>query len=988
MGPALREGHWTPEDYSNYGDRKNAKFTPPEISTDDENNNEVQFIWDKNYLPDEQHNYYEEGVNQNKVYYPVCYMGKGDDRWVRILLDHEQGTPCLYFYDGPTEAQSGSNAAQYYKIISLGAGMKIIFIEKPDESNTQNNEQQESTPPEIIPAIMITESLTPYELGLLYKPENAQIGIPTWDANGKFNGDAFKETWSGLHWNIDPVYEKGKIKEGTTKEIVQRIPRIRIKNLDLMTSEDKLALKYGQDKEITLQQADSTVEPAQEAKKVSISSILSEYEDYSLLLYAPEGSTVSSIDSYAITLKEQELLKRSYVNAWVKVDEGTNKWNFGFEQFNLLYYISNASTAIYLDAKTILKENAYPKVTYSLTPNVLNTTIHKNLYRFLARIININDVELKLHEAYGYISELELDLDHPWNDTITVQNYKNKFEDIFSTITVQTEAMQRREYQLNEATQLVDVVTKQVNPEMLQKTLDTSLLNYDFNDGQLTFDNEQGITGISSQGVIAIRSSGIFTASSKDEDGNWQWNSAIVPTGINANLIKAGQLDTQKILIYSGNDVRFQWNGDGIYAYKTDYRGDPSNAPKDYVLFNKNGLILQRTQWTDNSTTPPTITTTTPIVQVEVGWNGFIMRNKNGDNVFEADKDGNLSISGKVTANEGTIGGWEITDTALKNNNMLLRGKDDSNEGGSPGGGKVGIFTTPSSIYNNFIEYEGNTYYLFTFVGRTINNKSQGYHIIAPNEEAQITYDNIEDFNNAGYYTFEQTFIIEPKYFITYNNINYLSWVDPNSYSFSYSSVTEDPRIIKKSVESDGTITYNPIKYDGNDEWYNDFKLAFGETTSITVNGEVIPISANESAYVKTISIYKQTKIEAADGTITEDEENQLTTKLSTQETTFSLEGETGKITTNYGQLGSFSFNAEKISDGTLASNVSFEINDTTKKTFFDLGQVIVGVKMKGTWGKKTLVFTRLNGETITLPDKWSGKEWYIPVTYLGRAPV
>jgi len=71
-----------------------------------------------------------------------------------------------------------------------------------------------------------------------------------------------------------------------------------------MTSEDKLALKYGQDKEITLQQADSTVEPAQEAKKVSISSILSEYEDYSLLLYAPEGSTVSSIDSYAITLKE------------------------------------------------------------------------------------------------------------------------------------------------------------------------------------------------------------------------------------------------------------------------------------------------------------------------------------------------------------------------------------------------------------------------------------------------------------------------------------------------------------------------------------------------------------------------------------------------------------------------------------------------------------------------------------------------------------
>jgi len=46
-----------------------------------------------------------------------------------------------------------------------------------------------------------------------------------------------------------------------------------------------------------------------------------------------------------------------------------------------------------------------------------------------------------LHDAFGYVSEITLDLDHPWKDSITIQNYNNKFEDIFSTITAQTEAM-------------------------------------------------------------------------------------------------------------------------------------------------------------------------------------------------------------------------------------------------------------------------------------------------------------------------------------------------------------------------------------------------------------------------------------------------------------------------------------------------------------------------------------------------------------------
>jgi len=40
--------------------------------------------------------------------------------------------------------------------------------------------------------------------------------------------------------------------------------------------------------------------------------------------------------------------------------------------------------------------------------------------------------------------------------------------------------------------------------------------------------------------MVAIRGGGIFTATTQDANGNWQWNTGILPSGINADLIKTG----------------------------------------------------------------------------------------------------------------------------------------------------------------------------------------------------------------------------------------------------------------------------------------------------------------------------------------------------------------------------------------------------------------------------------------------------------------
>jgi hypothetical protein len=109
------------------------------------------------------------------------------------------------------------------------------------------------------------------------------------------------------------------------------------------------------------------------------------------------------------------------------------------------YFISNAATALYLDAKEVLKENHIPKVEYSVETNILDRPFVNTLYSRLAQIMMINDTELKFDNVFGYISGIELKLDKPDEDTIEVKNYKTKFEDLFSTIVAQTDAMKRNE---------------------------------------------------------------------------------------------------------------------------------------------------------------------------------------------------------------------------------------------------------------------------------------------------------------------------------------------------------------------------------------------------------------------------------------------------------------------------------------------------------------------------------------------------------------
>lgn len=413
--------------------------------------------------------------------------------------------------------------------------------------------------------------------------------------------------------------------------------RIQINSANLKVTEDSLVLRYG-------------------------NIVLNNYEDY-YVLGRLDNST--NIFRYYITIKPEVLFKKS---------------NYG--SYNLLYELSNTGLFMYLDALQVMKENAYPRVSYEIKPTFVNDEFIRYAYKYLNYIIHINDPELKFEYVKGYITELHLNLDSPKDDTITIDNYKTKFEDLFSTIVVQTEEMKKNSTLIGMAAQAF-TPTGGLQADLVQTVMDKVDLNYAFNNGTLTINEEDGIWGTSDSGVVAFRGGGIFTATEKNDNGEWIWNTGILPSGINASLITTGQLDTNLIRVFAGNDLKFQLNGDGLYAYRSwwDYENN-DNAPAtinrrddgldfgQYVVHNSEGLFLTAKQGTILNGK----TLEQDVNRVEVSWDGLIIRNLNNNPVFYADTNGNLNIAGRITATSLSIQSEAVNqlDEFIANSNTVV----------------------------------------------------------------------------------------------------------------------------------------------------------------------------------------------------------------------------------------------------------------------------------------------------------------------------
>ena len=676
MGPALREGYWNPESYNEYGNKYSGTIslmreTNNMHSTKDlgmraqnfpltDTGTYLDFVWDNgkdsdgeeiDTWMDEQKSYYESGVDQEKIYYPCMRItGSVLEELNKVFnpapnpsdTDYEYWKKyehknfddlemySLMFYIG-TETQNQQILEDVDGWVSLAIGSECHFAFR------KGYLKGDTSKPYIFPVFVLTglDSFSDDTVNMILtktcklarvvtwtKPDEEDEGAPSEDPEQTMldMDEIVINNNLEMYWWVDSkASDENTWYNGSTKLLTKTsggftpvkdyypiqpydlyYPRILIKTWKL---------KKSQDGEL----ADLTIKCGNAIDGIAVSGKnLKDFEDFSIIAITSE---MQSDEDYvpdlleAITIKPASLLK---YGCWTR-EQGDKNIFAPYPVFSIDYSVSNADTAIYLDAIQVMKENSQPKVSYTIDLNNTRKELIENAYNLLGTIAHINDADLKFRNIQGYVSEVDMDLDHPWEDSITIQNYKNKFEDLFSKIVAETAAMQKNSYTVGFAANAL-TASGGITQDVMQYTILNTDLNYAFNNGKLTIDEVNGIMGESEAGVVAYRGGGIFTANEKDENGDWVWNTGILPTGINANLITAGRIDTNQVNIYAGSDLRFMWNGEGLFAYKwntleaelaslngTSIPDDfvPKIDDKQYVRYNGEGLFLIAEQGTE-----------------------------------------------------------------------------------------------------------------------------------------------------------------------------------------------------------------------------------------------------------------------------------------------------------------------------------------------------------------------------------------------------
>lgn len=379
------------------------------------------------------------------------------------------------------------------------------------------------------------------------------------------------------------------------------------------------------------------------------------------------------------------------------------------------------SELYYLDAIQVSNTSAQPIVTYTINVAEISQLEGFELYSFNAgdktyiedtEFFGWSNINVGTEDNPNYvltpareeviISEVEGHLDEPNQNTITVQNYKTRFEDLFQRInaTVQT-------VQYNEATYAKISTLLDANGTLNQNVLLDSLNNISGREYNLTSNGSvvikddmilvQNLTNRANH--VILNSDGIRISS----DGGENYTTVIDGQGINIGAVYTGTLNTNEVIIGSRDNPSFRWDKAGISAFRFyDTEEDSLYDLQTFVRFDQYGLyginnngdfkvqsindikdkahfavtwdgFFIKNSYADGGrvsiTSDNDFQVTKKVNNVEqevikigmleerVGGNLYGMRIKgaNNTNAFIADSNGNLSITGIINATGGNF---------------------------------------------------------------------------------------------------------------------------------------------------------------------------------------------------------------------------------------------------------------------------------------------------------------------------------------------
>jgi hypothetical protein len=399
----------------------------------------------------------------------------------------------------------------------------------------------------------------------------------------------------------------------------------------------------------------------------------------------------TNIISSSITVEHNDVLNTDTVSEFndyniSRVDGGfyvtlkiNNNVTYVDNTYDVTYKTNRAVTQFYLDAVDVMLNSSVPNVSYKVDVHDISSFTDKEHYTpSVGQIVRINDNELHFNGVKGLISSIQSNLDSPKDTKITIQNYKTKFEDLFKRMVAAGETIKTRGSSYERAATAITPL-HQIDTSILQASLDendiafrtgiASNMSMD-NDGlqiENTYPYANGVTG-----MVSIIGGGIFLSDSIDvETGNRIWHTGVTPKGINASLMTLGQLDVSKVNIYSGNQVRFTWNDEGLFAFAQTAGGDTDFTK--WIKFNEEGLGFSRSVDVGGD----------PVYDLKLDWDGLTLGFQ-GDVVQLSSTDGLMIYKddelrlqiGQFDVDAVTYYGMQLLD---ENGDITLRSTSDGN---------------------------------------------------------------------------------------------------------------------------------------------------------------------------------------------------------------------------------------------------------------------------------------------------------------------
>ena len=292
----------------------------------------------------------------------------------------------------------------------------------------------------------------------------------------------------------------------------------------------------------------------------------------------------------ALLKQIKELHQKFYNKYSTYIQEGS--WNSeDYIDPNIYYY----------DALSVAYTSSRPQVQYDIAVTRVSELPEFKFRRFhVGDTTYVQDTDFFGYEPYlkndkvrtpykeaVLISEISINFDEPDKDTITVQNYKTQFEDLFQRINATTQSLQFVQGGYNRAAGVVNE-KGELKADILQDSL---LAAQDIvtkaTDESVVQDNT-GITLTSLKNLdqkLKITSGGIVFS----DDGGETWTTMMKAGQIGVQFLSAGSISTSKITIMDGTAPAFRWDTNGITAYWNGKKD--STTPYDSPDFKMNRFV-------------------------------------------------------------------------------------------------------------------------------------------------------------------------------------------------------------------------------------------------------------------------------------------------------------------------------------------------------------------------------------------------------------